>query len=407
MRPSLAVFNSRRHVIGALLLALGTVLLIFAALLFYLFRVNRPTFSPYTVLTASWEYYKQRHIDNTGRVIDFVDQGDLTTSEGQSYAMLRAVWIDDQTTFDQVWNWTQNNLKRPNDALFGWRWELNDSGQGGFSPDGGENSASDADQDIALALILASRRWANDEYLNQARPILADTWQINTASVSGQRYLTAGNWAISEEAIILNPSYFPPYAWRIFAQVDPERDWESLIDPAYDVLNKSAELPLNTNESSGLPPNWIALNPQSGELSAPNSDLLTTHYSYDAVRIPWRIALDHFWFKESRAEAYLNTAFAGLLEEYRQNNRLVSEYRHNGEPLTDHESPTMYATFLSLLQVISPEEADQLYQNKILTLYSNDENGFLSTIPYYEQNWLWFASALYLDQLSNFEGIRS
>src|SRR6185437_9383144 len=72
------------------------------------------TFSPYTLLSSSWEKYRNEYITHDGRVVD-PTQGDITTSEGQSYAMLRAVWIDDHTTFDSVWHWTQTNLQKRHD----------------------------------------------------------------------------------------------------------------------------------------------------------------------------------------------------------------------------------------------------------------------------------------------------
>jgi cellulose synthase (UDP-forming) len=45
-------------------------------------------------LSALWSFYKQKYILN-GRVIS-LDENGITTSEGQSYAMLRAVWSNDR-----------------------------------------------------------------------------------------------------------------------------------------------------------------------------------------------------------------------------------------------------------------------------------------------------------------------
>ncbi len=64
------------------------------------------------LLTAAWIGYKHRFIQPDGRVIDF-QRDQVTTSEGQSYAMLRAVWMDDRPTFDLTWRWTQDNLGDP------------------------------------------------------------------------------------------------------------------------------------------------------------------------------------------------------------------------------------------------------------------------------------------------------
>ena len=43
--------------------------------------------------------------------------------------------------------------------------------------------------------------------------------------MSGKSYLTAGDWAPGEQVIPLNPSYFAPYAYRVFAEADPGHDW--------------------------------------------------------------------------------------------------------------------------------------------------------------------------------------
>ena len=60
-------------------------------------------------LTALWGYYKFHYIEN-GRVVS-LDEDRITTSEGQGYAMLRAVWSDDRETFDAVWRWTNEHLR--------------------------------------------------------------------------------------------------------------------------------------------------------------------------------------------------------------------------------------------------------------------------------------------------------
>ncbi len=71
-------------------------------------------------LSALWSSYKYHYVQN-GRVVE-VDEHGITTSEGQSYAMLRAVWSHDRLTFDQVWGWTRDNLRVRRDALFAWKW---------------------------------------------------------------------------------------------------------------------------------------------------------------------------------------------------------------------------------------------------------------------------------------------
>lgn len=356
------------------------------------------TFSTYTILTGSWERYKQEFINTDGRVMDDTLDG-ITTSEGQSYAMLRAVWIDDKEMFDKVWQFTKDNLQHDDDNLFGWKWGSLGDDNYGFLPDGGENSASDADSDIALALIFAGRRWGDQNYINEARDILEDLWEINTVEIDSQRYLLAGNWANYEDEIVMNPSYFAPYAYKIFEEVDDSKDWASLVDTSYEILEKSSHARLEDKDGVGLPPDWVAMNKETKALSAPNLENLSTNYSYDAIRVPFRVALDLHWFNEEKAQRYFESSLSLLKEDYKTNRSLSAMYSHSGERLADYESPSMYAMSLGYFMNTDSELAREIYQQKVIELYSNGVNAFNEDLPYYEQNLLWFGVALYNDQL--------
>lgn len=360
------------------------------------------TFAPYTLLTSSWENYKARFINKDGRVIDY-SVGDITTSEAQAYALLQAVWIDDKPTFDKVWTWTKENLqKRKKDHLFGWRWGKKPDGSYGFFADGGDNPASDADTDISLALILASRRWHDRKYEEQAKNVISDIWKLETDKIGKNRYLVAGTWAIGSDKDILNPSYFAPYAWRLFATVDTKNDWKSLINPAYDVLNQSGSNKLDKDRAVGLPPDWLAISKKpAGKIEPTQINGLTSNYGFDAIRIPWRIALDYQWNNSTQAKAYLKTL--GFFSNYwQENKKVMAGYTHDGLPTKQIENPAMYATSLGYFLSEDKKNADNIFQNKIIKLYSNDVNSFRNDLPYYETNWLWFGSALYYKRLIAF-----
>lgn len=361
------------------------------------------SFSAYTLLQSSWINYSEFFINDDGRVVD--DRfNDVTTSEGQSYAMLRSVWVDDREAFDKSWAWTKENLDRPQDNLFGWRWGKRQDASYGFLENGGENSASDADSDIALSLILASRRWNDERYLEEARQILPDIWAHLTTEVSGKRYLMAGNWANLPEGVVINPSYFAPYAWRIFGQVDQEREWASLIDPAYELLERSSWENLDKRQAVGLPPDWLLLNREDSSLSEAPEEHLTTNYSFDALRVPWRIGVDYLWNQEEKAKAYLERSFQFLADYYEQNGRLAGWYSHDGQVLGDKENPAMYAASLGYFSLFKPDLAIRIYQDKIIQLYATDLDSFNEDLPYYEQNWLWFGAALHEGFLNDFDG---
>ena len=98
---------------GIMLLIIGILLILFVWYANSQYSKQTRIFSPYSLLISSWDNYKKTFIIN-GRSID-PSQHNVTTSEAQSYALLRAVWSDDKSLFDQVLHFTQINMKRPDD----------------------------------------------------------------------------------------------------------------------------------------------------------------------------------------------------------------------------------------------------------------------------------------------------
>lgn len=351
---------------------------------------------PQQVLTRSWESYK-RNFMQSGRVIDPENNG-VTTSEGQSYALLRAVWMGDQATFDQVWQWTKTNMQMAT-GVFGWNWGNYDGTQ--KLKDNG--SAADGDSDIALALAQAYGRWHNPEYLSAARQVVNGIWETEVATVGGTNYLVAGNWAKDKPVAIINPSYFAPYAYRIFVQVDPTHAWNSLIDSSYVALSKCSDAVLDKNSSAGLAPNWCAMDAKGKAIASPEKGLDSTAYSYDAYRSTWRIALDYIWFNESRARTYLQDHHF-LRSVWQSNHQILVGYTHDGLPFERYESAGAYGANIGNFIVVDHKQAEAIYQAKILgKFYENTTDSYWEDPKnYYEQNWAWFGTAMYANALTNY-----
>jgi endo-1,4-beta-D-glucanase Y len=187
-------------------------------------------FASHTLLAGTWDSYKQEYWESgTGRTLD-KQQNDITTSEGQSYTMERAVWMSDKATFDTSWKWTKEQLQRE-DNLFAWRWGKKADGTYGVLTDvNGQNSAADADTDIALALMMAASRWQDATYLNEAKAIIGSIYEDEVVTVAGKPYIASNNLEKqSTSPIVINPSYLAPYAYREFAKVDTKHDWNAVV----------------------------------------------------------------------------------------------------------------------------------------------------------------------------------
>ncbi|MCC5649161.1 glycosyl hydrolase [Nostoc sp. XA013] len=340
------------------------------------------------LLAQSWDSYRQRFIQSDGRVIDY-EASDRSTSEGQAYALLRAVLINDPATFALTLNWSENNLQRQaggkrTDSLWAWKWGRKEDGNWGVID---SNFASDGDIDAITALIFASRRWNRPEYLELAKVKLQDLWNLSTISEpQGKRYLLPGPVAAfvpNASTLYLNPSYFAPYAFRIFAQVDPQHDWLSLVDSSYQVLEDSAKL-----SSVGLPSDWVALNTKTGECQTlPASSTLKSLYSFDSYRVWWRLSLDAAWFNSPQAQRYLVTSTQHLQKLWSKQSSLPATIDLQGKALVDYEATSQYAMFYAAMQLVKPAIAQELLVKKIIPQYKQGIWGDDSA--YYTQNLAW------------------
>lgn len=356
--------------------------------------------APRTMLAGLWHNYKEDFV-REGRTVD-PHRDFVTTSEGQSYTLLRAVWMDDKETFDQAWKWTRENMKRPDDHLFAWLFGERPDGTNGILVEiGGANTASDADTDIALALVFAYSRWRDASYLNASRDIIQDIWTREVVMIGEEPVLAANNLEKDSSApILVNPSYFAPYAYRIFSHVDPAHPWSTLVDSSYRIIQESAIATLDTNASAALPPDWVFVDRGTGAVRPASISNLATTYGYEAARLPWRLALDWQWNQESRARETLGM-FGFLRGQWESGKRLYATYSHDGRVVGAYEAPVMYAGSLGYFIVAAPEAAKEIYKYKLESLYNSQRFNWKQPLGYYDTNWAWFGLALYNKTLEN------
>ncbi|SRR5579884_524617 len=350
--------------------------------------------SPADALLAGGASYMIGRFEDDGA---YADSDGTVTSESEAYAMLRAVWLDDRATFYRAWLWTSRYLLRP-DGLVAWLWRDGDV----VDP----NTASDADTDMALALLLASRRWNDPVLLDAGQRMVKGIWEHDVASLQGGKYVTAGDWTSGQRVIAINPSYLAPYAYRIFQAADSAHDWQAVIDTAYRTLAAVSAHPLDARAAAGLPPDWVGLDRTTGQLTPLQSPAeYTTNYGYDAPRAFWRVALDLRWTGDARARAYLQEA-AILADELRRTGSVSRVYGHDGTVLGEGPSMVGLAGALGAVASFDGPEASALYASKLEQAAQPTETpAGVAALSWgkpddlYDQEWAWFALALYADRL--------
>lgn len=307
-----------------------------------------------------------------------IDQHMRGTSEGQSYIMLHALFNNDIDTFKKAWAWTKNNIQRTDNMLFAWEFE--------YEPRKNEvkildkNSATDADTDIAYSLLLAGEKW-NDEILKrEGEKIVASIWDNETALIRGKRHITAGNWAENKDAVIINPSYFSPYAYSLFSKYDNKHNWKELTQSMYtELIQGKYQTDLNQNKHEP-PPNWITYNKVKSiyEKYAGKPD--ANDHSYDAFRIYWRIAYDYRISNSPLAKEYFNSV--AIFYNSDITNKFFCTVYNRKEELTCNNSENINSSALVLLSIIKPD----LMDSYILRTYIGDDGLKIDTNGYL-MNW--------------------
>jgi endo-1,4-beta-D-glucanase Y len=355
-----------------------------------LWKVDKPGPTESRLLSGSDAWMNHRF----GPSGAFAGADGSVTSESEGYAMLRAVWLGDRPSFDLAWGWTSSHLLNAH-GLPAWLWK------NGAVAD--QHTASDADTDIALALLMAGKRWQDPSLEAAGRSMAAAIWTDDVATVAGVPYLTGGDWAPGDQVMGLNPSYFAPYAYRVFAQADPSHDWMKLVDSSYNVLFQASSATLGYARSAGLPPNWIGLDRTSGKLMPFNSGKNDVNsYGYDASRTYWRVAVDLRWSNDGRASSFLQQA-GFLRDEVARAGAPGAVYQHDGQPIERNPSVVGNTGALAALLTLDPNLASSLYAQQFVggaggggaTAYWADRNDL------YAQEWAWFGVALYGNGVPN------
>src|SRR5215475_4964463 len=215
--------------------------------------------------------FLQAYVRPDGRVAR-PDQGEDTVSEGQAYAMLLAEAAGDGETFDRVWRWTRDHLRRA-DGLFAFH-----ADRSGRILD--QEPASDADLLVAWALLRHGGPDADSLHAEGKQVAVAILDHEVTTDPAGVPVLAAGPWATGRPAS-LDPSYWSPPAYRDLARLTGDPRWDRLA---------GAVLPLTrrfTDAGRLLPPDWVAMT-ADGALRpepAPGGTPAQTQYGLDAQRL--------------------------------------------------------------------------------------------------------------------------
>ena len=184
-----------------------------------------------------------------------------------------------------------------------------------------------------------------------------------------------------------------PHNWTVGGTTDRAR-WSRLHQSTYKLLGQLTQ-GLGGQAGVGLFPDWCRVDAAGGIAPAPGKD---TRFGWEAVRLPFRVALDGLWFGEPRAVALLKDKFLPFFKgQWQAHGRLLAVYTIDGSPAVDYESPVLYAGVLAGALAAGDRDFAREMALKILSFYHEDGDRAYFEAPdhYYANNWAWLGLALY------------
>lgn len=221
---------------------------------------------------------KKVHWDNENDVV----------SEGVAYGMIIAAYMGDKQFLDGLWGFYKKNSN--GNGLMNWNLS-------GCSPQPNGGSATDADVDAAMALVVAAYQWPDAttpyNYTAEANTIITAIKDhlVQEPNLPGPYQLLPGDsWGAAGNTC-RNPGYIPMAYIKYWGTFVPAQQdfWQTTVANAnYDLLLS------NIHPSTGLNSDWCS------ETGAPGGCGDGGKFGDDACRGPWRNGMDALWHGDSR-----------------------------------------------------------------------------------------------------------
>jgi endo-1,4-beta-D-glucanase Y len=323
-----------------------------------------------------WEHYAETFVQEDGRVVDH-DRDELTTSEGQSYAMFFALVANDPVRFDRMYLWTQDHLANGSlkENLPAWNWGRKPDGTWGIKD---SNSASDADMWIAYDLIQGGRLWKRPDYRSAGEGLLRQIASREVVDVNGSPVLLPGRSGFEHNGtVVLNPSYMPLFLFDAAAQSQPAGPW----------LAMAASLPylLHNSLIEGFAADWLEVTPHGTVRPIPALDGSSAMAigSYDAIRV-------YLWSGMTSPGAPGRNAVLNELSgmaAYMRKHSAPPESVTDGRPISTVAGPISYSAALIPFLIASQAPEAAALQERRLNFSWSARTGLYGQPPrYYDQN---------------------
>ena len=326
-----------------------------------------------------WDGFRQKFLSDDGRVVDRSIPQMVTTSEGQSYALLFALIAHDRASFDRILHWTENNLASGDltAQLPAWQWGQRADGNWNVI-DG--NTASDADLWLAYTLGEAGRLWNDPRYAALAELLADRIIREETAELPGLGLaLLPGKQGFhaDDNTWRLNPSYFPMQVLHRFAVLYPQSRWSELERSSLEIIMRSAP--------TGFVPEWVDY--QSGKGFITDHVANASGVGFNAIRVYlWAGMLD----ARDKVRAPLLKQLAPMAKFASGDGALMHEVRTADGVQKEPASAGFSSALLPFLKSLKMNRALHLQQQRVVALAPMDrtDNYYDQVLTLFGKGWL-------------------
>jgi endo-1,4-beta-D-glucanase Y len=260
--------------------------------------------------------------------IKAIDSDDIR-SEGQSYAMMIAVQLDQQEVFDKLWKFAKTYSQHQDGDLKGYfSWQLQATAPFAMID---VNPAPDGEEYFAMALFFAAKRWGNKEgifnYEAEANFILDEMVNKTPNSTAlpmmnhEHKMITFTTDANSDQ--YTDPSYHLPAfyeLWALWAAKDNDY-WKEVADTSRAFWKR------NCHPTTGLGTEYANFD---GTPKTTNFNSNSHLFAYDSHRTGMNIAMDYNWFKKDEWQVEQSNRMLNFFAS--QATGYVSIYTPDGTP---------------------------------------------------------------------------
>jgi hypothetical protein len=229
-------------------------------------------------------------VPNTSTMLR-VGTNDYVTNEYMGHGMLNVAMFDpDDTRLRKMFNF----VKRYHNGDYMMKWKVENK----TAPY--NNSAADGAVDVAMACIIASKRWPNSGVVDTD---LGLDWEgiakkkinnIKSVKATPGAKVNAIRGVQNSYKYYIN--YFPFAFMPLFEKVTGDSDWQAITDGCYEVMEYSY--------NNYVLPAWFV--DDDGVMRDPNeaSGVGQDRWYSGSARTGWRVPQHYFWTQDARSEKW-------------------------------------------------------------------------------------------------------